>query len=111
MTLLLILLSFIGLCVSYYAYTVGQALKKDPNYKPVCNISDRISCTKPIESPYGKLLGVSNSILGLIFYPIMALLAVVANDISLLIIASGLLLFTIYLAYILFVKVRSLCII
>ncbi len=111
MNLLIILLSFIGFCISLYAYFVDQNLKKDPNYQPVCNISDRISCTKPITSPYGKLLGFSNSYLGLVYYPILALLAIVGNDISLLVLATGSLLFTLYLAYILFTKIKSLCLI
>ncbi len=111
MILLIILLSFIGFCVSLYAYSISQNLKKDPSYKPACNISDRISCTKPIESPYGNLLGFSNSYLGLVYYPLMILLALFGNNASLMVLATGSLLFTIYLAYILFTKIKSLCLI
>ncbi len=111
MNLLILLLSFIGLCISLYAYSVDQNLKKDPTYKPLCNISDRISCSKPIMSPYGKLLGFSNSYLGLVYYPIMALLALVGNKLSIFVLATGSLLFTAYLAYILATKIKSLCLI
>ena len=111
MNLLIVLLSFIGLCISLYAYSVDQNLKKDPTYKPLCNISDRISCSKPIMSPYGKLLGFSNSYLGLVYYPIMALLALVGNKLSIFVLATGSLLFTAYLAYILATKIKSLCLI
>lgn len=111
MTLLIILLSFLGFVISLYAYSVEQQLKKDPTYKPVCNISDRISCTKPIESPYGKLIGFSNSLLGLIYYPALALLSLFGSNLYLFLATAGSLLFTFYLAYILFFKVRSLCLI
>ena len=105
------LLSVIGFFVSYYANFVDQKLKKDPNYQSACNISDRISCTKPIVSPYGKLLGFSNAYVGLVYYPIMAFLATFGNDLSLFILATGSLVFTLYLAYILFTKIKSLCLI
>ncbi len=111
MSVLIVLLSFLGFCVSLYAYSIVQNLKKDPSYKPVCNLSDRISCTKPLESPYGKLLGFSNSFLGLVYYPIMGLLAIFGNAISLLLVATGSLVITLYLAYLLFFKVKSLCLI
>jgi vitamin-K-epoxide reductase (warfarin-sensitive) len=111
MNLLIVLISFIGFCISLYAYSVEATLKKDPTYKPFCNISDRISCTKPIESPYGKLMGFSNSVLGMVYYPIMALLGIIGNTISLFVLATGSLLFTLYLAFILLVKIRSLCLI
>ena len=111
MKLLIILLSFIGFCVSLYAYFIGQNLKKDPSYKPACNISDTISCTKPIEGPYGTLLGFSNSILGLIYYPLMVLLVLFGNNASLLLLATGSLMLTLYLAYVLLSKIKALCLI
>ena len=111
MNILIILLSFIGFCISLYAYFVDQNIQKDPTYKPVCDISDAVSCSKPIRSPYGKLLGFSNSYLGLVYYPILAILAVVGNNTSLLVLATGSLVFSLYLAYILFTKIKSFCLI
>ncbi len=111
MNIIIILLAFIGFCLSLYAYFVEQRVKKDPTYKPACNISDRISCTKPLVSPYGKLMGFSNSYLGLIYYPVLGLISLFGNTLSLVILATGSLLFTLYLAYILFTKIKSLCLI
>lgn len=105
----LIILSALGFGLSLYAYYLEHKLQEDPNYHPVCNISDRVSCTKPITSPYGKLLGFSNSILGLIFYPLLGCLALLNQPKILQIAAIGLLLVTVYLAYILFAKVKAIC--
>lgn len=106
---LIIILAAIGFCLSLYALYLDRKVQEDPNYHPVCNISDRISCTKPITSGYGKLFGFSNSILGIIFYPILGLLAFLNQPTVLLLAASGLLLFTIFLAYVLFAKVKAIC--
>ncbi len=99
----------LGFGLSLYAFSIERTLQKNPNYRPACNISDRISCTAPIVSPYGKLFGFSNVLLGLVFYPFLALLAVTAPPIILLIATSGLLFFTVFLAYILFFKVKAIC--
>ncbi len=109
--LILLILLGIGFCVSLYAFSIEQKIATNPQYKPACNISDRISCTKPLLSAYGKLLGFSNSIVGLLFYPTMATLLFVGEDLLLLIGAVGSCIFTIYLAYILFAKVKALCLI
>ena len=111
MTAVLIFVSIIGLCVSLYAFFIERKLKEDKSYQPACNISDKMSCTKPLESPYGKLLGFSNSILGLIFYPSMAILAVFGSNLILVLVTTGLFLFTLYLAYVLFAKVKTICLI
>ncbi len=63
-----IILAVLGLFFSIYSYRLDYLLKKDQNYKPFCDISDRFSCSKPLLSPYNKMFGISNSLLGIFFY-------------------------------------------
>lgn len=69
-----IILATVGFGLSFYMFMVERKIKKKPSYKPICNISDRISCTKALESEYARPLGVSNALLGLLFYPALILL-------------------------------------
>lgn len=57
-----------GLCASLYSLYVEKRLEKNSTYKPLCDISDTISCSKPFMSPYTKLLGISNAYLGILVY-------------------------------------------
>ena len=109
MFLLSLLLSIIGFCITLYDYYIEYSLKKNPLYKPVCDITDSISCTKPIQSAYGKLFGISNSLLGMGFYVLMIILSLIQAELFLFIFSFIAVLFSIYLAYILMFKIRSLC--
>lgn len=40
----------VGLALSYYAYVVETAKEQDDNYEALCDISERISCTKAFMS-------------------------------------------------------------
>ncbi len=110
MFLLFIILAVIGFSISLYAYMVERKIRKVPTYKPVCDISDWVSCTKPMKSPYSDLFFVSNALVGMIFYIVIAILAVL-NAIALLLVAS-IVACTVSsaLAYLLYFKIKALCI-
>ncbi len=105
------LLCFIGFGLSLYMFIIERKLKKNPAYKPVCNISDRMSCTKALESEYAKPFGVSNALLGMLFYPILVLL--LANGYPTLVyyacIAACCV--SLFLAFILYFHIKSFCIV
>jgi len=105
------ILAITGFIISFYAYFTETKLKEDASYKPVCDISERISCSKPLQSEYANLFFISNTIVGIIFYVSIAILAFfnMAAAIFYAAIASGVA--TIYLAYLLYFKVQSLCIV
>lgn len=103
------LLSLVGLAVSVYTYLLEEKIKKEPTYKPVCDLSDRISCSKPIKSNYGKLFFISNSLMGMLYYVVVGLLALVDAHTLLLILSSVALLLSGILAYILYFKIKSFC--
>ena len=105
------LLAAAGWLLSLYALFIEKRLKQNSHYKPFCDISDNISCTKPIMSQYGKLFGISNAFLGTGFYLLLFLVAwrgfAQATFWLSVIACLGSLIF----AYILYIKVRTFCLI
>lgn len=109
MLIVFFMLAILGFCISLYTYIIEQKIKLNPEYKPACDLSDRMSCSKPIKSIYGGIFFVSNSILGMIFYLLIAILAI-NNSINFILIAAiTATLFSCILAYILYVKIKALC--
>ncbi len=97
-----------GLLASSYGWYVENKIDKNQHYKPVCDISDHISCSKPIKSKYAKLLGVPNASLGVGFYSAVPILAVLKCN-KLLLGGSALsLLFSAYGGYVSY-KLKTLC--
>ena len=68
-------LSLVGFLLSVYFLYVKFRSGKDKNYKPICDFSDTISCSKAATSKYSTLHVIPTSILGLIFYPLVFALA------------------------------------
>jgi len=99
----------IGLCISLYGLFVENKLTEDPTYHPVCDLSDRVSCSKTFLSPYGKLLKVSNTVFAILFYSAMMLLAYLEYIMLLWYGALAALVVSIFLAYILFFKIQTIC--
>lgn len=106
-----LILAIIGFCVALYSYFVESKMKADARYKPACDINDRISCSKAINSQYGTLFLLSNSVWGMIYYAAVAALALMGFH-TLLIIATTLgVLASIGLAYLLYFKIKTLCVV
>ena len=109
--LIIQILSIIGFLLSVYAFKVERTRQKNKNYKAVCDINDRVSCTKAFGSKYGKTFGLSNSVYGMVFYFVIFLLSLsglieYVFYLSLLSVLSS-----IYLAYVLYFKVKSFCLV
>ena len=107
----LIITSIVGLILSIYALYVGLRAKENKNYKAACDISDKASCTKAFSSSYGKMFGVSNSIVGAGFYLLVIFLAYYTQYKLIFYLSALSLLITIYLAYVLYIKMKNLCIV
>lgn len=105
----IMLLALLGLCVSVYTYLTEMKIKQDPTYKPVCDLSDRISCSKTIQSPYGKMLFVSNAIVGIAFYAGMTIASFMNAHMIILLGSISSFIVSCFLAYVLYEKVRVLC--
>jgi vitamin-K-epoxide reductase (warfarin-sensitive) len=102
--------ALVGLLISVYATYVEHRVRKEPSYKAICDWSDRFSCTKAFTSKYGRIFGISNSVVGVTAYftfltmsfsipRLLPLLAVVA------IVGSA------ALAFISYVKMRTYCVV
>ena len=109
--MMIIVLATLGLIIAIYGITVERKLKQDMQYKAVCDISDKISCTRPMLSQYNSMLGISNSLAAAIYYAIIIALALLQQKQLLLIAVFGGLVVTAVFAYILYFKIRSLCLI
>ncbi|XP_043594219.1 vitamin K epoxide reductase complex subunit 1-like protein 1 [Bombus pyrosoma] len=112
----------VGFAISYYAYYVELAKEEDNSYEAVCDISEHVSCTKAFSSEYGKGFGIipetsllyaPNSIYGLTFYLLVAILSISNKYVtSALVVTLGICanLGTLYLAYILY-KLSNICVV
>lgn len=109
MNSLIIILAIIGFCISLYTYFIEQKIKTTPSYKPVCDLSDRVSCSKPIQSIYGNIFFISNALAGMLYYILIAALSWFHFDMLLLVAAIASCIFSLYLAYLLYFKIKSFC--
>lgn len=111
MLYIIALVALLGLCISLYAHWVDRKLLYNASYKPACDISGKISCSKPFSSPYSQVLGISNIMMGVIFYTSMFWLAISDFCYLLFIGALSSVVFSVYLAYILMFKIKTACLI
>ena len=111
MIISVISIAMIGLVISAYGYFVESRIQADPTYKPACDISDIVSCSKPIRSKYGKLFLFSNTSLGFGYYTSMISLAAIDYAYLSFFLAIGGICASAIFAYILFFKIRAFCLI
>ncbi|XP_055914678.1 vitamin K epoxide reductase complex subunit 1-like protein 1 [Eupeodes corollae] len=126
-TIGMILTCLIGLALAGYATYVEIQVEKDDEYQAMCDISEKISCTKVFASRYGKgfgiigwilgeesLLNTPNGELGIVFYIAIGILSFIEGPLSskiqlFLAILSNCM--SIYLAYLLYFVLDSFCIV
>ena len=111
MALALLIISAVGFFLSLYAFYVERKVSSQKNYKAVCDISDKISCTKAFAAGYGKIFGISNGLSGMMFYASVFIITFYGalNLTFYLSILSFLA--SLYLAYVLQFKVRAVCLV
>ncbi len=104
-------LSAIGLVICLYGFYIEQQLKINQAYKAACDLSEIASCTKTFLSPWGKIMGVSNIRIGILFYIVMFILGVMGQTCLAFMGAVGACAGSVFLAYILYAKVKTFCLI
>lgn len=104
-----LIIAAVGFIASLYSFFIEQKLKYNPAYKPICDISDRVSCTKPFASSYGNLFFLSNAVIGIFFYTFIIALAWCEYVALIFYCSLAAVIISIYLAYILYAKIKSLC--
>ena len=111
MIIAIITFAGLGLLVSLYGLYVERQLRKNSDYKAACDISDNVSCTRPMLSPYRNMFGISNSLVSALFYLSIIGVAFLENLYALKIMTGLGLIVTFFFAYILYFKIKSLCLI
>ncbi len=111
MNFVIILLAAVGFAISLYGYFVEEKVKADSSYKPICDISEQVSCSKAFSSQYGKLLGFTNTVAGMIFYAAVLLLTIFGYDQLVFYSSVAACAASVGLAYILFFRVKSYCLV
>jgi vitamin-K-epoxide reductase (warfarin-sensitive) len=111
MTFLINLFAFIGFVLSLYSFYVERKLIVSSNYHPICDINDKVSCSKAFTSRYGKLGGLSNSVYGVLFYLIIFFLVYVGNFELLFYLSLLGFLGSLVLAYLLYFKLEDFCLV
>jgi len=100
----------VGIIISLYAWYVERRAS-EKSYKPACDISKNVSCSKAFSSRYGRLFGVPNSYLGLFFYTTVLVLAFFGYAQFVFYAAVLAMLGTIYLAYISYFVQKNFCVV
>lgn len=109
---MMILVAVLGIVVSLYATYISAELKKDESYAPVCDINEQVSCSKALKSKESRLFfGIKNSVLGIFAYAAVILVVLFELPLPLWILTTPMLLVTLYLAYVLYIRDRNLCLI
>ncbi len=106
------LVSAVGFAVSVYAFYVRRKLLRDSSYKPSCDISDHISCSKAFGSRYSKTMGIPNALAGGLYYVAMFILFFFEPLRKYLVyLTLPAVAFSLYLAYISYFRQRNLCLV
>lgn len=109
MLLSLMVLAALGFCVALYTYFVEKKFKENAQYKPVCDINDWVSCSRPLQSTYANIFYFSNAIAGMFFYGALVVLAALSAVKVIFIASLVAVIASVALAYLLFFKIRALC--
>ncbi len=107
---ILLLLTILGVFLSLYALIVELRLK-NKEYTPLCDISELVSCSKAFLSPYGRLFGFPNPLIGIVAYLVLIYLIQTEAYRAVFLLSSLGVLFSFYLGYISYVRLRNFCII
>ena len=101
-----------GLLASAYALSVKYKIARREGYTPICDISRHISCSKAFASSYSATMGVPNPVGGIIYYLLVLLLTFFGKGQKIIIyLTVPPLLFSLYLAYISYIKQRNFCLV
>ncbi len=111
MSTLLLILSLIGLLISVYTLATERKLAKNKYYKPLCDINDKISCTKNFKSSDAKIFFIPNSLLGIFFFIIITVFTFFNYYNYIFYLSIPAFLFNIYLAYASHIKLKNFCLV
>lgn len=103
-------LALIGLVLSVYSIYVSRKLNKN-YYKPFCDVSKDMSCTKAFSSKYSRFLLIHNSTYGVLYYLIIMIISLQGYYGTIFYLAILSTIFSIYLAYVSYFKMKNFCLV
>ncbi len=106
---MMFVLAIAGCVVSAYMLYLERQLAQNYDYKAACDLSDYVSCSKVAKSAYSKIGGVPGSVIGIIFYGVIALCAYMDQINFVLYLSAFGVVMSVYLAYIIFFKIKAAC--
>ena len=99
----------LGFVLSLYGLYIERTAREGKRF--ACDIGKNVSCTKAFTSKEGHLVGIPNSILGIVFYPLVAVLELLSRTDLIypfaFLAAAG----SVYLAYISLIRHRNICLV
>ncbi|MBI5072623.1 hypothetical protein HZA99_02295 [Candidatus Woesearchaeota archaeon] len=107
----LYILLIIGFLLSLYSFYIDKKVEKSKKFKAVCDVTDHMSCSDAARSDYAAVGGIRNSIKGMLFYPLLALLTSLGFASYVFFLASASLLMTLYLVYASYFKLKNYCVV
>lgn len=106
-----LIIAAIGALVSGYGLHVERRKRKERSYRPWCDFREGMMCSTVLTSEYSHLLGPSNALLGLLFYPAVAVLHILGLHDLVLIALVASVMGSVVLAYLLTFRLRDFCIV
>lgn len=103
--------ALIGIFISIYAFYTEKKSKGNSYYKPICDINNKVSCSKAFESKYSRFIGISNTIWGILYYTTIIILSYLQYDLYILYLTTIGIFGSVILAYVLYFKVQTFCIV
>ncbi len=85
---MIVVFALLGLLISAYALYVKLQLKKNKNYKPLCDINDKVSCSAVLKSSYANLFYLPNAFVGIVFYLVIILLVLLEFNVFLIVLTT-----------------------
>lgn len=70
-SLLLVILGFIGLVASSILIVERINILEDPNYVPMCNIGESLNCASVMNTDQAKVFGFPNAIIGIVSFSVV----------------------------------------
>ena len=107
----LLILSSIGFLISVYSWWAELNLRRHPKYIPFCDFNDKVSCSKNFKSKYSHVIGISNSLVGIIAYAVIFIFASLRNIEIVNIVAFLAVGTSLILAYLSYFKLRNFCLV
>jgi uncharacterized membrane protein len=107
----LVVLSALGFVISVYAIWVDNRIHTLVRYKPACDVTKVVSCSRVFGSNYGQVFGFSNAYIGLIGYALIFVFASLNNIPYVNVLAFFAVAVSLVLAYVSYFKLKSFCLV